>query len=213
MCRKIGGIDLMKQLCIAVSVVTFTFAFFYFGCMPKDAQASSQKVGFTNHQQSASHKTVSSGNGFFIKGLETRASRRAFFSAPPVIPHTIGNTDQECLSCHGNKRTFRGVMSTLTPHPYLKNCMQCHVKGVAPSYIPKGDQLVDTSFVGLAKQSRLPRAHHLAPPVIPHRLYLHDNCNSCHSKRRPSDSGISGPHPNRVNCMQCHVLADKHLDF
>jgi|GEM_PF-2290823 len=202
----------MKHLYIVFGVVIFAFTTIYFSGKHTVVLASDHEVVVAN-DKNARHSHIETGHNFFIDGLHTRQSRRAFFSAPPVIPHTIGKTDKECLSCHQEKRIFRGVESTLTPHPEFKNCMQCHVKGVAPDYIPSANYGVNSSFIGLDKQEKVSRAHHLAPPVIPHRLFLHKQCSSCHSKRHDHESGISGPHNKRKNCMQCHVLADIKLDF
>ena len=49
-----------------------------------------------------------------------------------------------------------------------------------------------------------------SPPPIPHGLQLRENCLSCHSgSGAPKD--IATTHPERVNCMQCHV-ANAALD-
>lgn len=43
------------------------------------------------------------------------------------------------------------------------------------------------------------------PPVIPHQVKDDadgNSCNSCHT------AGFKAPHPERLNCTQCHVPGD-----
>ncbi|MHC4996638.1 MAG: hypothetical protein ACYTGQ_16465 [Planctomycetota bacterium] len=156
-------------------------------------------------------ETVANPEGFILEGLETRASRRAYFTAPPVIPHAIGGSDAECRSCHETKREFRGVTSNLTPHPYMVNCQQCHVKGVSPAYVATGKPVTNT-FKGLTAPGKGTRAHDYAPPTVPHRAFLRENCNACHDLSSPRLT-MKAPHPERASCAQCHVQADPRLDF
>ncbi len=147
-------------------------------------------------------------NTLIIPELQTRPSRRAFFTAPPVIPHKIGSSEQECLSCHAKKRTYKGATSNLTPHPEYKNCEQCHVRGTPPQYFKNMNTKVKTSWKGLKKPGKGTRQHDFAPPTIPHPFQLRENCNACHSTRYTSQPGLLGPHPYRHNCFQCHVMMD-----
>ena len=41
--------------------------------------------------------------------------------------------------------------------------------------------------------------------------FLRENCNSCHSSETPKTE-IKGPHHQRTNCLQCHVM-NEDLDF
>ncbi|MHC5068823.1 MAG: hypothetical protein ACYTF0_09575, partial [Planctomycetota bacterium] len=84
--------------------------------------------GSNEHEPTADNTPVviSEGEGFVFEGLETRSQRRAFYTAPPVIPHRVGEGDQECLNCHQEQREFHGHVAPATPHPELVNCQQCH---------------------------------------------------------------------------------------
>jgi cytochrome c-type protein NapB len=79
------------------------------------------------------------------------------------------------------------------------NCVQCHV-------FRKQEELFAASdFRGLAQHfTKADRHYPGAPPVIPHRVFMRENCTSCHSGpvARPE---IRCSHPLRANCRQCHV--------
>lgn len=152
-------------------------------------------------------------NGFAIKGLETRPSRRAFFSAPPVIPHKMGQTDRECLSCHETGREYKGNQTPLTPHPEFVNCRQCHVRSLPPDYVGKPKTTVKNSWQGLEDPGKGTRQSDYTPPTIPHRLFLRENCSSCHHPDAVATPILSREHSQRTNCRQCHVLMDSNLDF
>jgi cytochrome c-type protein NapB len=136
---------------------------------------------------------------------ETRAKRRAFDGAPPVIPHQ--NFSMQCVQCH----TLQGVslpgvgFSPPTPHqktPGLSadsRCQQCHVFKRSDTLFAKN------SFVGL-KQDLQPgkRLNSMAPPVIPHKVFMRENCVACHSGPAAREV-IRTPHPERERCQQCHV--------
>lgn len=157
------------------------------------------------------HKTRDS--GFIIPGLELRDSRRAYFSAPPVIPHIVGKGDQECLSCHATGREYKGYKSPLTPHPHYKNCQQCHVRAKPPAYVAKAKTKTDTEWQGLQSPGQGTRQNAFAPPTIPHRLFLHDKCSACHNPDAVQTPKLSRKHSQRTNCVQCHVLMNRQLDF
>lgn len=154
-----------------------------------------------------------SGDEFILPGLATRQSRRAFFSAPPVIPHTLGKNDRECLACHESGRVFKGHQTPLTPHPEFKNCRQCHVRAVTPKYMTPTDSSVETSWEGLAGPGAGSRLHDYAPPTIPHRMFLLENCTACHRPDAVLTPALPKEHFQRTNCRQCHVLLDNRLDF
>ena len=62
-------------------------------------------------------------------------------------------------------------------------------------------------FVGQIKPARRAflsnRAFSGAPPTIPHRVFMRDNCISCHGPTGYHEYRTT--HPNRTQCMQCHV--------
>ncbi len=154
-----------------------------------------------------------SSTAFIFPGLESRKSRRAFFSAPPVIPHAVGKGDRECLSCHATGREYKGYQSPLTPHPEYKNCQQCHVRAQPPAYVSRAKTKTKTDWQGWASPGKGTRQHPLAPPTIPHRLFLHDQCTACHHPDAVQTPKLARDHAQRTNCLQCHVLMFRHLDF
>lgn len=137
-----------------------------------------------------------------------RAERRLFDGAPPVIPHPPLNI--ACTDCHtatGKEAPPIGI-APANPHADtagisgvrgLRNCQQCHV------FRRQDDRFQENDFAGLTQ--RLARADRLypgAPPVIPHRDFMRENCVACHGglAARPE---IRCRHTQRENCRQCHV--------
>jgi cytochrome c-type protein NapB len=134
-----------------------------------------------------------------------RAERRAYDGAPPAIPHE--RLGSGCLNCH----TERGLdlpgvgFSPPMPHETTKgmsafsNCNQCHV------YRATRDLFAESTFVGLRQDLRRGRRlHSLAPPVLPHALFMRENCRACHTGPAAREE-IRCSHPDRIRCLQCHV--------
>jgi nitrate reductase cytochrome c-type subunit len=133
-----------------------------------------------------------------------RASRRAFYTAPPVIPHELYPASAgDCLTCHQKEGVFFGKKSPVTPHPQLTNCNQCHLPS-APAFTALSADPVESTWHGLDTPLDGTRATVVAPPTMPHRLFLRESCLSCHSQNSPYQS-LRCPHPERSNCNQCHV--------
>jgi len=134
-----------------------------------------------------------------------RAERRAYDGAPPVIPHP--RLGASCTQCHNEtgKRVPERGFAPANPHHETAglgdtaNCRQCHV-------FRRTDELfAETDFSGLPQKfTGGDRLYPGAPPVIPHRVFMRENCNACHSgpAARPE---IRCTHPQRNNCRQCHV--------
>lgn len=134
--------------------------------------------------------------------LMARASRRAFDGAPPTIPHPVDDNDTaSCTACHAEGREIAGRIAPRMSHKLFVNCTQCHSPVSNPGIGP--EMPMDLQFVGLASAGRGPRAWPGAPPLIPHRTQMREDCNSCHGPL--GLAGIRTPHPWRVNCMQCHA--------
>jgi len=134
-----------------------------------------------------------------------RARRRAYDGAPPVIPHPPQGSP--CSVCHG--RTAKEVpglgLAPPSPHEETEgigataHCRQCHV------FRGTGGVLVESSFAGLRQDLRHgPRHHPLAPPVIPHAVFMRENCSACHCGPAAREE-IRCTHPERRLCRQCHV--------
>jgi cytochrome c-type protein NapB len=135
---------------------------------------------------------------------------RAFWGAPPPMPHSF--TEErggECLTCHAREdQIAKGYQAIVpVPHPEYTSCQQCHVNGVDADL----EVFRENLFVGLDYPGKGSRAHPYAPPTIPHKTFMRDNCLSCHG---PSGKQrIATPHPFRSQCRQCHVPdATKNYD-
>lgn len=141
-----------------------------------------------------------------------KIKNRAFYTAPPTVPHEVRSiSNSECVTCHKINREFSdGRKSVISPHIEWFNCQQCHVS----QYNIAGEieqEIPLNNFEGLEKPDAKHQAHEWAPPMIPHRTFLRENCNSCHSSETPKTE-IKGPHHQRTNCLQCHVM-NEDLDF
>lgn len=134
-----------------------------------------------------------------------RASRRAYEGAPPVMPHQ--RFPSPCLACHGERRVEVAGLGLAPPSPHgqtpgmaAARCDQCHVARTADGLYRR------TRFAGLDPGWSGP-AHRLypgAPPVVPHRILMREDCLACHAgpAARPE---IRTTHPERVRCLQCHA--------
>ncbi len=161
--------------------------------------------------------------------LATFRALRVYPGAPPRIPHGLTPVEFRtgaCKTCHerGGFSPRFGAYVPVTPHPEMGACLQCHV----------GDaKLVAVALPSTNPNDRCRQCHapgagrwrdstlnwtplswpQLAvtligrnPPPIPHDLELRGNCLTCHSG--PSGvAEIQTPHPERINCRQCHLLA------
>ena len=148
-----------------------------------------------------------------------RAERRLFDGAPPVIPHE--HFGAACLSCHGERGMSVPGVGFSPPSPHgntagmgavaavdttsftvaatVARCEQCHVYQLA------GEPWRKNSFAGLRQDLREGRRlNPLAPPVIPHRVFMRENCHACHTGPAAREE-IRTDHPDRPRCQQCHV--------
>lgn len=142
--------------------------------------------------------------------LEARAARRAYDGAPPRIPHAIRqDAAPECLACHEAGLRFRGLLATPMSHSTLTNCTQCHVVDAAPmpggAELPPDPRVVANSFDGLDSPTAGPRAWSIAPPQIPHRTAMREQCDSCHGVN--GRDALRSTHPWRESCEQCHTAS------
>jgi nitrate reductase cytochrome c-type subunit len=136
-----------------------------------------------------------------------RAERRLYDGAPPVIPHPPLNIT--CAECHTDTGKPSPPLGIAPANPHastkglsgLSNCQQCHVFIREQSTFQNGAN----EYVGLPQIfTRADRLYDGAPPVIPHRVFMRENCASCHGG--PSArTEIQCSHTDRANCRQCHV--------
>lgn len=133
--------------------------------------------------------------------LERRAGR-SFEGAPPVMGHSLAfSGDRDCLECHGNGMTIGKRIARVMSHVELPNCTQCHIEG-ANEFLDQ-QSLPENEFVGWWKQERGATAMRGAPPTIPHGTFLRTTCLSCHGQY--GYEGLRTNHPERANCLQCHI--------
>ncbi|MEX0585250.1 MAG: diheme cytochrome c precursor [Pirellulales bacterium] len=137
------------------------------------------------------------------QSLQTRASRRAFNGAPPVIPHGVERTDDAaCYACHGQGARIGDLVANQMSHGFLANCTQCHAPP-PPKPFAGMDTAVENSFVGVSAPMQGERAYPGAPPTIPHSRWMRENCTACHGLE--GWAGMESTHPWRTNCTQCHA--------
>ncbi len=134
----------------------------------------------------------------------TRAQRRAYNGAPPVVPHAVERTsDSACYACHGQGVRIGERLANRMSHQFLANCLQCHA---APPPQPFAKEMVSVAndFTGLPAPLQGQRAFPGAPPTIPHSTWMRNECLSCHGKQA-GWAGLEVTHPWRSNCQQCHA--------
>ncbi len=152
------------------------------------------------------------GNKNFINFIDNSAKKRtlkyfyslrAYNGAPPVIPHPVEKhkslTGDSCLGCHreGGFVPKYNAYAPIVPHPDKVSCRQCHN--------PINEKKIFKKIVwrkNIAKRgiAHLPNS----PLTIPHSIQMRENCLACHSGPA-AVSEIRTTHPERINCMQCHV--------
>ncbi|HNC96693.1 MAG TPA: diheme cytochrome c precursor [Myxococcota bacterium] len=144
-------------------------------------------------------------SGSKAEDLAKRAERRAYDGAPPTIPHPFAQASAaECLTCHEKGMQLRGFRAPEISHAVYENCAQCHAGMVAPFdgiAAPDADRIGNT-FVGNPAPQAGERAWSIAPPTIPHRTLMRENCISCHGPN--GSAAMRASHPDRENCVQCH---------
>lgn len=141
---------------------------------------------------------------------EKRSEIRAFYTAPPQIPHELlPGQARDCQFCHGEVRPFQGKMTVKTPHPEKSNCLQCHLPKENP--LDAKVDLTKNSFEGLKEPKNGDRWSVVSPPTVPHRTFMRENCAACHDDESPYEY-LRTPHEDRGECYQCHV-ADPQAEF
>lgn len=156
---------------------------------------------------------VPGGDGRLKSAPAVRLARRAFDGAPPVIPHApVGDS---CLACHNARGIEIPDLGFAPPMPHamtsgfsaITRCVQCHV------YRATDDVFAESDFVAHRAGGTPPhRAFDGAPPVMPHRVFMRESCLSCHSGPAAREE-IRTTHPERSNCVQCHLPAQTEREF
>ncbi len=134
-----------------------------------------------------------------------RAERRAYDGAPPTIPHQPFGS--RCSACHNALgQSVSGVgFAPASPHEGTEKagattrCRQCHV------FVTDGGLFVASEYQPLQQNLRHgSRATTGAPPTIPHRILMRENCVACHDGPAAREEART-THPERWRCRQCHV--------
>lgn len=82
-------------------------------------------------------------------------------------------------------------------------CVQCHV------FRTSDMEFVASEFDGVTQALAAgDRATAGAPPRIPHRILMRENCLACHDGPGAREA-IRTAHPERTRCRQCHVPIEK----
>jgi nitrate reductase cytochrome c-type subunit len=143
--------------------------------------------------------------GAVKSAAHVRAERRAYDGAPPTIPHE--SFGMRCTACHNEQgQSVPGVgFAPASPHEGTSKtgatirCRQCHV------FAGSEGLFVASEFVGLKQDLRAgARATPGAPPTVPHRILMRENCVACHAGPGAREEIRTG-HPERWRCRQCHV--------
>ncbi len=162
-----------------------------------------------------------------------RAERRAFDGAPPTIPHT--SFGMACVSCHNLEGVAVEGVGYAPPSPHDKTlgmsavsrCQQCHVFA-GTDQVSTGNKVanhtvasntvasrpfVGNTFAGLRQDLRPGRRlHPHAPPTMPHKTLMRENCTACHAGPAAREE-IRTSHPERPRCTQCHVSVETRSTF
>ncbi len=142
-----------------------------------------------------------------------RAERRSFDGAPPAIPHTSFGI--ACTACHNLEGVDVEGVGYAPPSPHgntqgmsaISRCQQCHV------FARTDEVFSDNTFVGLRQDLRSGgRLHAEAPPTLPHKTFMRENCIACHTGPAAREE-IRTSHPERANCRQCHVGVATRSEF
>lgn len=168
--------------------------------------------------------------GAHPRTLEIYRRVRAFPGAPPRIPHAVTAREFReirCNACHarGGYAPRFGAYTPVTPHPEWSDCLQCHVSDAMTVGLEPPAMVDDAvcnqchvdpdqpppSLVSVDWRPREwpeldQRAMPEGPPAIPHELHLRGNCLACHAGPG-AVAEIRTDHPERADCLQCHVVA------
>jgi nitrate reductase cytochrome c-type subunit len=156
---------------------------------------------------------VPDSDGGMKSAATVRAERRLYDGAPPVVPHE--NFGMSCTECHNVQGVEVPGVGFAPPQPHadtagmssVSRCVQCHVFKQSDAVFAASD------FIGLRQDLRHgARLNPIAPPTIPHKTFMRENCLACHSGSAAREE-IRTTHPERVRCRQCHVPVGSRAQF
>lgn len=128
-------------------------------------------------------------------------AHRSYEGAPPTIPHDLFAIS--CTECHASRSVAIEGLKASPPLPHgaegaFANCKQCHA-ATTTGWLFRANH-----FEPLPPPRGGTREHPGAPPTIPHRVFMREDCNACHGETG-SRAEFRTSHPERSNCRQCHV--------
>ncbi|HIK60448.1 MAG TPA: hypothetical protein EYF98_07130 [Planctomycetes bacterium] len=139
-----------------------------------------------------------------LQSLQAREQRRAYFGAPPTVPHPVDPISvASCLACHEQGLKIGDRVASAIPHEPYASCTQCHVE--QQDLLPTEEWWLRNEFAGLTEPREGTRAFPGAPPTIPHDTLMRSNCIGCHGLH--GRDGMRVTHPERASCLQCHALS------
>jgi len=131
---------------------------------------------------------------------DSLAKSRSFMYAPPPMPHQ-GVKQQDCMGCHAPVNDIKKKWRSIRPvaHKNYSQCYQCHVEKSREVEVP----FVPSDFLALDLPGEGSQNHDYSPPTVPHKVFMRENCLSCHGETGYADYKTT--HPERSQCLQCHV--------
>ena len=135
-----------------------------------------------------------------------RAARRLYDGAPPVIPHDPFGADLQQLPRHLRDRGGRGrVRPGLSPRRHRERPTPPPDAGNATCRDwTKASSSKTSSWASGRICEPGGRLYDGAPPTIPHKILMRENCSACHAGPG-ARAEILTTHPERTRCRQCHV--------
>lgn len=144
-------------------------------------------------------------DGALKSSAQVRSERRLYDGAPPTIPHM--DFGAACVACHDDQGIAVEEVGFAPPSPHegtpeadvTTRCRQCHV------FVQTDRLFAQNTFAGLEQDLRPGgRLYPGAPPTIPHKILMRENCSACHAGAAAREE-IRTTHPERTRCRQCHV--------
>lgn len=140
----------------------------------------------------------------FVGAVAARQETRAYWGAPPSIPHRVNDSRApDCLVCHEKGANIAGKLAPRMSHPRYDSCFQCHTLSQDPRTAGSQGISPENSFDGWKSPGHGSRAWQGAPPTMPHPTRMRETCISCHGPT--GKVGLRTSHPERQNCVQCHT--------
>jgi len=135
--------------------------------------------------------------------LALRLERRPYEGAPPPMPHSadFGAGTKQCTDCHTDGTRIGERVARPMSHAPLTNCTQCHVESKNTLFGPA--RSYSNGFEGAGSSSAHSVYGEGHPPPIPHGVWMRTRCLSCHGEF--GYPGLRTSHPQRSQCMQCHL--------